>query len=302
MSDKVYPLDEYSFDRIFDDMTSIIGGIIRTKRKIYARFKEITDEDIHNIDMNIETDISMHAESWENREINREFKLLDVIANIMCLDDNKKLFWDEDYPDFEEYKKNTACEGVTSKVLAKKIVDGLDNDGKIVDIAMEYGEPGYIKGEDDNAIITSDWNDIPNSVFEFLEHNGYDLEWSDEWIMDYQNSKIYRSSPDSYSWTPSYFWLGDCELLGIEDEFDTYLETLINDPSKAESTGRDLTAYGFEDIDDYCHESGWYGINEDPQEVFDEASLKWNEVVFQLCDVSQFAVHWKTWAKGEVDE
>lgn len=74
--------------------------------------------------------------------------------------------------------------------------------GLDLDIADEYGEPGYTS---DKPILFANWNRWKNNLPKRMEDAGYELEWSDEWITTYHHgtSKAYRTSPDCYHWQPS---------------------------------------------------------------------------------------------------
>lgn len=82
--------------------------------------------------------------------------------------------------------------------LIDKVIDNFGFD----DFAGEYGEPGYKKDHKDKPIILHDWNDFgdryPN-IYRYIQDN-YNIEWSDEWVCDYDNDKIYRIVGDSYGW------------------------------------------------------------------------------------------------------
>ena len=42
---------------------------------------------------------------------------------------------------------------------------------------------------------------------------GRTKEWADEWSMCADCGKAFRTSPNSYGWTPSYVLLGECDLV-----------------------------------------------------------------------------------------
>lgn len=76
-----------------------------------------------------------------------------------------------------------------------------------LDYCSEYSEPGYTKGyfgeteKENNFILFGDWNKLdkyPN-IMEYLEGN-YCLEWCDEWFIDYENDKCYRTMGDCWEW------------------------------------------------------------------------------------------------------
>lgn len=59
---------------------------------------------------------------------------------------------------------------------------------KQVDCALAYGEPGYSDSDAPSGILFADWNDCPSWLKEGLERRGFALEWSDEWIISYENN------------------------------------------------------------------------------------------------------------------
>ena len=92
--------------------------------------------------------------------------------------------------------------------------------------ATAYGEPGY--DEPEKGILLSNWNNWPSSLMKRMKTAGFNLEWSDEWIV--HHDRAYRCSPDCYSWEPSYIiWEG--EVITIHDDPEEWYDCLsIDDP------------------------------------------------------------------------
>jgi len=90
-------------------------------------------------------------------------------------------------------------------------------------------EPDY----DDKPVITANWNNIPQKVFDALEGMGYACEWEDEWITCDECGKSFRLSPNSYGWEMFGAILDGYALCGYCTEWDEYLESLENQPRKA---------------------------------------------------------------------
>lgn len=87
----------------------------------------------------------------------------------------------------------------------------------------QYGEPGY--SDPEKGIILANWNNIPKGLSDWLEKCGYSLEWSDEWYIDYNHSKAYRTSPDSYHWEPQIMLPSDaCEYITPDDSPSVWIE------------------------------------------------------------------------------
>jgi hypothetical protein len=172
----------------------------------------------------------------------------------------------------------------------------------------EYGEPGYDNPR--KGIVFANWNHFPRGMDDILERAGYAIEWSDEWVISYETSKAYRSSPDSYSWLPYYIMTDDGEIIGgdeIEsgDQAETYIEMLLNNPRQANVFhGLDLSKYGFKLAfpgDDDC-ETGFHpGQNGDPKEQMKRAQSKWpdHDVVFEITGQGQFDTSWRAWVRPQ---
>ena len=186
------------------------------------------------------------------------------------------------------------------KEYVEKFVDDLFNDGFLGDAASEYGEPGYTKGSDDNIIITADWNGMPMGIYDIIEDNGFDMEWSDEWILDYNEDKLYRTQSGDYGWEPSFFY-DDCEVYGIADNEEMYIASMVNHPNKLLSANVNLEKHGFVDLEEICRETGWYGKVEDPEEVFNKFRDEYSEMVVQTCSIGQFSINWRVWGRNTDD-
>jgi len=166
-----------------------------------------------------------------------------------------------------------------------------------------YGEPGY--SDPERGIIFANWNDISKLVGDYLEEAGFDLHFSDEWLIDYNHDKAYRTVADSYSWQSSILFTECGDPLTPDDLADEWIDELaITDQAQSIRgalpsfiSEESLTQEGFQKLDE-DHENGWYGRVDDPQEI---AIKLWNEVedldrvVFRLSGVGQFAVQFETW-------
>lgn len=82
------------------------------------------------------------------------------------------------------------------------------------EFASTYGEPGYTDPE--RGILFANWNDVPKGLADWLESQGFALEWSDEWAQ--VNDKAYRTQPDCYSWESSLVLTEDGEYLTRDDD------------------------------------------------------------------------------------
>ncbi len=161
-----------------------------------------------------------------------------------------------------------------------------------------YGEPGYQDPE--AGILFANWNKVSKRLREYLEETGYELEWSDEWIVDYEWDKAYRTSPDSYQWQCQIHVTDDGEMLTPDDSYSSWIEEF--QVTYHEGVGGEVKAlpghicpedHGWIKFNSEAYESGWHsGQTDDPQEI---ASVLFERriadaVLFQLNEVSQFYV------------
>lgn len=191
--------------------------------------------------------------------------------------------------------------------IFEDIIETLIKNGDI-DICLEYGEMGYTLDDDKKGILFGDWNDFdkyPNFM-ERLESE-YEIEWHDEWTIDYNSSKAYRTSPDSYGWEQQ-FRITDCgELITPDDDVsewiaecvvncNTYTSKISALPSFIDED--EIIGEGFKLIgEDF--ENGWYGKEDRPEEIVEDLieDKGFNEVLFQIDFVSQFNLGFKVYAK-----
>lgn len=202
----------------------------------------------------------------------------------------------------------------------------------------QYGEPGYSTSSSElattPAVVLGDYwcgcdkfgqdahgrNQLHSydqhwpKVFAQLEQQGVELEWYDEWTIDYDNNKAYRTTGDSYSWQSVIHYTEDGEILTPDDELTTWLELgeYVNNPRACLPSRvfgpADLESAGWESYNGR-YESGWHpGQTDDPEaitrEIRDELGEE-VEVVFLLDEASQFYIGfsaWTRWPTVEGDE
>ena len=191
--------------------------------------------------------------------------------------------------------------------IFEDIIESLIKSGDI-DICHEYGEMGYTLDDDKKGILFGNWNDFdkyPNFM-ERLESE-YEIEWHDEWVIDYNNSKAYRSSPDSYGWEQQFRTTECGELITPDDDvsewiaecvvnYNTYTSKISALPSFIDED--EIIGEGFKLIaEDF--ENGLYGKVDRPEEIAEDLieDKGFNEVLFQIDFVSQFNLGFKVYAK-----
>lgn len=173
-----------------------------------------------------------------------------------------------------------------------------------------YGEPGY--SDPARGIILANWNNVPKGLADWLERQGFELEWSDEWAIC-SNGKAWRTSPDCYTWQPSFILSADGEMITRDDEPSAVIDELaMTDegqcgivPSCVPSwiTAEDLTSQGFTLYRGEL-ESGFHpGQTDNPKTIGREA-FKANalRVVFRKSEQSQFHVRFECWVELDSDE
>lgn len=169
--------------------------------------------------------------------------------------------------------------------------------------ADEYGERGYTNPE--KSILFANWNDISDTVQEYLELAGYELEWGDEWVIDYDNSKAYRISGNSCDWQCQVHYTECGELLTPDDDLSEWVDefclTDYAQPIKALSNDiaeKDggLIALGYTLLNDPEKETGYHaGQNDDPAKEakhYFETIDDLESIVFVISEASQFYIKW----------
>lgn len=172
-----------------------------------------------------------------------------------------------------------------------------------------YGEPGY--SDPERGIILANWNNIPKGLADWLEKCGYSLEWSDEWTIDYNHGKAYRTSPDSYHWESQIAITDDGEMLTPDDDasewIDEFAMTDKGQPCKclpSRITDDELTDAGFV-MTNPGLESGWFPGQTDNPDVISRAAFDHGNaerVVFRKTENSQFYMRFECWVQTREDE
>ena len=171
-------------------------------------------------------------------------------------------------------------------------------------------EPGYDLPE--KGVILTNWNNVPEHIAKGLERRGYTTLWLDEWIVVHNqstcSSEAYRSSPDCYSWTPSYVPSNDGELLGLneaQEDPEMYFDLLMNDPTRAMTFwGISPKEHGWVQYDpaDETQEyaNGLHrGMDDSPAAVLERAQEKYpdHDFMFQISEQSQFYTRFILWMR-----
>lgn len=194
-----------------------------------------------------------------------------------------------------------------TKTIDDLLVELADNHD--AEWCRHYGEPGYHQPE--TGIVFADWNDIDKEVQTLLEAAGFELEWIDEWYIDYAHGKAWRTAENSYHWQSSLVVTDEGDILtpddGVQAVFDEVVMTHPKGricPLPAWVLTEHLIYAGFERANDDWYESGFHhDQNDNPetiaQKLFEQGAC---EVVFQINQVSQFYTRFSAWAKMKEEE
>jgi hypothetical protein len=144
-------------------------------------------------------------------------------------------------------------------------------------------------------------------VWAQMESQGVQFEWSDEWMVDYENgAKAYRTQADSYSWQPSVQFTDDGEYLTPDSDIEDWIEWAVNDPRKClmdqyhwaiEEAGYTERECGFA--------SGWFeGMNDDPVKITEAIRREHDDIdiLFVLSETSQFYVRFCVFTRSTEEE
>jgi hypothetical protein len=187
-----------------------------------------------------------------------------------------------------------------NQTRARKIIDALySRNSTEVDQCSSYGEPGYTNPE--QSILFANWNQVPERVQNYLEQAGFELEWSDEWYIDRDNDKAWRTSPNGYDWSCSVHY-ADGYVLTPDDDVTEWISEMEDAPDKALPewvSESDLVDNGYRKHNGDDYENGLHpGQNDNPRTIYKELQSIGN-VVFRFTEHSQFYVKFDVWVKGE---
>lgn len=194
-------------------------------------------------------------------------------------------------------------------------------DHHVYDYCADYGEPGYSHdGDETPLVVLGDWwcrcgaeglrdlhsiEDHHPRVFAQMTAQGVMFEWHDEWWIDHETSKAWRTTGNSYSWQPSIV-CGEYDYITPDHDIEEWLLWAIDNPTRCIPTrvwgSADIEAQGFEQYNGQF-ESGWYpGQNDDPREItrtIREEHGNDVEIVFMLDATRQFDIRFSAWIRQD---
>lgn len=141
-----------------------------------------------------------------------------------------------------------------------------------------------------------------------MEAQGIELEWNDEWVVDYETNKAYRTQGDSYSWMPSAIYDDDGELLTPDSDIEQWVEYVKNEPTRCllsrVHSASDLIEAGFEKFNGQ-YESGWHpGQTDDPKDITERIRREYpdHDIVFLIDANGQFDTEFSSWIRSTTEE
>jgi len=180
---------------------------------------------------------------------------------------------------------------------------------------MGYSEPGYTE-PDSGIVATGNWNSctewvrnncrtIDDSMPRFakiLEALDVEIQWEDEWTTCHDCGKLVRTSPDSYSYQPSYTILNDCELVChecIAEDPSDYLESLEGKINANTMERIYPGSYGYTLLEEF--ERGMHrGQDDDPEAISNTlSSAGFERFIFNIDSTGQFDFRFSVWLHDE---
>jgi len=175
--------------------------------------------------------------------------------------------------------------------LARACETEIDNLG----YAPAYAEPGYTDPE--RGILFADWNKFPRDFDRVLQRAGYETEWSDEWSTCEDCGRAFRTSPDSYHYSPYYMIIGECSIVCLDCvDWPSYLAEHEDDPDWACPRDVDPGLHGYTLIAgayDHAH-------TETPETVLAQYHARGERgILFRHSDVSTVYRRFEVWRNDD---
>jgi len=187
-----------------------------------------------------------------------------------------------------------------TEIILKALQDKHD-----LEYCTAYGERRY--NDPEVGILFANWNHISRPLQDYLEEAGYSLEWSDEWYIDYDNDKAWRTSPDSYGWVCAVKFCDGYVITPDDDMSEWIAECALTDSDQPMSalpdwiTPDDIIAQGFELFAGHL-ESGLHpGKTDDPRAITKKAvDSGASQVVFRIAEASQFYIVFECYIRQQL--
>lgn len=182
------------------------------------------------------------------------------------------------------------CSDADVETRARRIED--------INWSHEYAEPGY--SQPSKGILFANWNYFSGDAANLLEKYGYSIEWEDEWTTCSGCNRAMRTSPDSYSWQPSYFEMNSEMLCKECVDMEAYLETLENKPHRAVNDHISPADYGYVKLEGNFEAGLHLGQDDNPTEIFKRLRAEGHKrLLFCIDSIGQFDAFFSIWEKKQ---
>jgi hypothetical protein len=236
-------------------------------------------------------------------ELNIEYSLdaleqyeVGINVNACCTDfDEAYDFWDT--PSYESLDKEDVLEWASKEEIIEDkyniecledIENYLESQDIEFEVISEYGD-NTLKDIDTVPILLMNLNELENHPILNLDGK-INLQYSDEFIIDYDNDRCFRSVSNSYTWEP-FYWENNGEIFSIDDInsdielLNKYSEEYINNPSKAVHSQINLSKLGY---NYHCRADAKLFIeNDTPTKMVKDLLQNYN-VILQIISFQQF--------------
>lgn len=215
---------------------------------------------------------------------------------------------------------------ILSRSNIARLISPLIDSGIITDFAADYGEPGYSfrDGATTPLFLLGNWwcqckragasiipghthlhtvQDHHPRLWSQLEAQGVEYDFYDEWWVDDDTNKAYRTQPDSYIWQSVIQWNDDTgSYLTPDSDDDDWLGWAKNNPDRCLMANHRemLERQGFIQQGDAYHSGLHQGMDDRPGPVLAEiqhTAPSPVDVVFLLNETSQFYVSFTAWVR-----
>lgn len=181
-------------------------------------------------------------------------------------------------------------------------------------VVYKYGNDHRCNGgsaDDPIVIMSSKMSDLlykHRAIEQAAESAGIDLVHYDEYTVDDDGVKAWRTSADSHFWTPSCVYDDHGNFMTPDDDIEMWIDWAKNDPARCLTSNMvklaDLEELGFtfHPDDDEINESGFHqGMDADPRKTYNELRgtperpglYPQSDIIFWLKEASQFYSTWQ---------
>lgn len=181
-------------------------------------------------------------------------------------------------------------------------------------VVYEYGNDSRCNGggpDDPIVIMSSEMSDLMythRALERRAESEGIDLVFYDEYTLNDDGDKAWRTEPDSYFWTPSCVYDDHGNFLTPDDDIEMWIDWAKNSDTRCLTSTmvklEDLEELGFTFYpdDDEINESGWHqGMDADPRKTYkalrgtptEPGPFPQSDIIFWLKESSQFYSTWQ---------